>query len=219
METDKLNIGLLLAAGYSTRFVTQDKTAKQLSNVNGKPVVGYSIDLMLKTLDKIVIVTNSKCFHQIINIVENNDSVTVIINDINDRVRTQLVGLKYIVENYNSSKIVIHDAARPFIDTTHITRLLELNETYCYSHFCLKLVNGLINLTTNEFIDRDNYVEACTPICINGDIVRTIVEENYEMVDKELFPIVLSLTDKYVFEYGDYHHLRKITTINDLVTI
>jgi 2-C-methyl-D-erythritol 4-phosphate cytidylyltransferase len=69
--------------------------------------------------------------------------------------------LKETVKN-----VIIHDSARPFIQNYHINELLESMKENVYSQYYMKLVNGLLNIKTNQFVDRDDYVEICTPLCI-----------------------------------------------------
>lgn len=228
---NKINIALLLAAGYSTRFINDTNIAKQLYKYNDKPLICYSIDVMLNidTINTVIIVTNTKCKNDIQVIVDDyndyqskcNKTIRVIVNDINERIESLITGFQYIVENYgnyNNGCIIIHDVARPFITTDYINNLLNQSITYDYNHYCLKMVNGLINLDTCEFVDRNKYIEACTPLSININIIRIVIENHIEDLRKanELFTIVRMITDKYNFVYGEYCYLRKITSFNDL---
>ena len=127
---NKFNIGILLAAGFSSRF--NNSNPKQLYIINNKHVICYSIDVMLKTLDKLIIVTNSKCYKKIKHIIKNknkNKSIIVLKNDINCRLESIGIGLNYINKNYNHcSNVLIHDSARPYITEQMIDGLLLSNK-------------------------------------------------------------------------------------------
>ena len=58
-----MNVGIILSAGTSSRFKNKLKQFKQLFCINEIPVLQYSITTMVNTLDKIIIVTNSKCYN------------------------------------------------------------------------------------------------------------------------------------------------------------
>jgi len=49
-----MNVGIILAAGMSTRFNSQ--VPKQLFEINDKPIIQYSIDVLEKCVDDIIIV-------------------------------------------------------------------------------------------------------------------------------------------------------------------
>ena len=82
-------------------------------------------------------------------------------------------GLCFIQNNLqkeNISNLIIHDAARPFIKEKHITNLLDLiTKENFYAQYYLKIVNGLIkkNESGYEEVNREEFIEICTPVCIN----------------------------------------------------
>ena len=217
------NIGILLAGGKGIRF--NERILKQLYKIKSKPIIRYSIEIMLKTLDKIIIVSNTKCVKEIEKIknqynAKEREKIKIVINDIDCRLESINKGLEYIKDNYEKEtlNVLIHDSARPFIKKEHIMKLLESNITYNYSQYCLKLVNGL--LEKNKIIpNRDDYIELCTPFCINFDIGYFIFK-NYIVKDNrityEFIPILDILKIDYNLIFGSQRDLRKITTITDI---
>jgi len=180
-----MNIGILLAAGTSSRF-DNDKL-KQLYILNEIPIVEYSIKVMLNTLEKIIIITNTKCYEEIKNISNKYKNISIIINDINCRLESLEKGLEYLNQNYNYNyyynnikNVIIHDAARPYITDIYIKDLLKACEKKIYAQYYLKLVNGLAkkNNLNYEIKDRDEYIEICNPICIDY-IFFDIIFKNY----------------------------------------
>ena len=228
----KKNIGILLSGGYSNRF--NSSTLKQLYHYNSIPLVLYSLKILAQTLDIVVIVVNSLCFEYIKNIIEKNDDVLLIkcqiylsINDVNCRMESIYNGLCFIENNLreeNISNLIIHDAARPFIKEKHITNLLNLiSEENLYAQYFLKLVNGLLkkNESGYEEVNREEFIEICTPVCINFKLFKFIYL-NYmkkEMrISYEFIPVLDLLKMKYELVCGDdeYKYLRKVTKLTDL---
>lgn len=226
------NIGIILAAGNSTRF--NKSLPKQIFELNNKPIICYSIDSVVNILDKIVIVTSTYCFETIQNIINNQyksyDNIDIVINDFNCRLKSIETGLAHIKNNYDINtikNIIIHDSARPYINTNHIVELINLtnltnltndNNQYMYSQYCLKLTNGLMTNDCN-IVNRDNYVELCTPLCINYDLCQFIFD-NYikeeNRITYEFLPILKLLKIKYILIDGNISFLKKITTSDDI---
>ena len=75
-----MNVGIILAAGESSRF--NNSIPKQLYTINDKPIINHSIDILTQTLDEVIIVTNSNCFNQI------KTDKKVLINDDDDRIKS-----------------------------------------------------------------------------------------------------------------------------------
>jgi len=151
-----MNVGVILAAGNSTRF--QNEVPKQLYSINNKPIINHSIDILGQCLDEVIIVTNTYCYDKI------KTHHTILINDVDDRIESIKVALDYIGDKkYNN--ILIHDVARPFITTDMISELLESSKTYKHSQYYLELVNGLVR--KNDFgwevAPREDFIEICSP--------------------------------------------------------
>ncbi len=229
------NICIILAAGLSTRF--NSKTSKQLYKINNIPVIKYSIDaFLIKDISKIIIVTNTKCYYKILKLVikyypRYQHHISIIINDYNCRLESMQKALNYINTLHTSSikNIIIHDSARPFINKTHIKHLINTQHInqMLYTQYYLKLTNGLARYTHDqelEFVDRDKYIEICTPLCIDYQLFNKIMndseykDQNGKRLFQEFIPVmnILNLQYKYHFLEGNYSFLRKITTTNDL---
>lgn len=214
------NFGILLAAGSGSRF--NHNIPKQLFVFNNKPIITYSLDILTKTLDKIIVVTHTNYLFHIKNIVDTHPlshKIHIITNDFNCRLKSIEVGLDYIYHSYyNILNIIIHDSARPFIKKNHIETLLFSNNTYLYSQFCLKLLNGL--LQNNSIIpNRDDFLELCTPLCINFDLCYFIFKNYISSTNRityEFIPILHLLKLDYNLIYGEKQELQKITTPPDL---
>ncbi len=232
-----MNIGIILAAGLSTRF--NSKTSKQLYKIHNKHIIQYSIDaFLLKNITKIIIVTNTKCYYKILKLVikyypRYQRHILIIINDYNCRLESMQKALNYINTLHTKiQNIIIHDSARPFITKKHIKYLINTHKNHkmLYTQYYIKLTNGLARFTQEqelEFVDRDKYIEICTPLCIDYQLFNKIMndqeykDQNGKRLFQEFIPVmnILNLQSKYHLLEGHYYFLRKITTTNDLQQI
>ena len=205
-----MNIGIILAAGNSTRF--NDETPKQLYLIDDKPVINHSIDILEKFLDDIIIVANTHCSDKI------KTEHTVLINDIDNRIDSIKAALDYIGEK-EYDNIIIHDAARPFITTDIIVELLKSSKTYKHSQYYLELVNGLVrkNETGWEVAPREEFIELCSPQITDFRLFKDIFTNYIETkIDCEILPVMCKLQYDYNLIKGSNKYLRKITTIHDI---
>ena len=205
-----MNVGVILAAGNSSRF--QNEIPKQLYSINNKPIINHSIDILSQNLDEIIIVTNTYCYDKI------KTDHTILINDVDDRIESIKVALDYI-GNKKYKNIIIHDSARPFITTNHINDLLESSKKYQHTQYYLELVNGLVR--KNDFgwevAPRQDFIEICSPQITEFELFKYIFTNYIEnKIDCEILPIMCKLKYDYNLILGDDKYLRKITTINDI---
>jgi len=205
-----MNIGIILAAGNSTRF--NNEVPKQLYLLEGKPVINHSIDILSQCLDEVIIVTNTYCSDKI------NTKHTVLVNDIDDRIESIKVALDYIGDK-KYTNILIHDAARPFITLDMINELLESSKTNQHSQFYLELVNGLArkNELGWEVAPREDFIELCSPQITDFEIFKYIFTNYIETKkDCEILPVICELNHSYNLIKGSSKYLKKITNIDDI---
>jgi 2-C-methyl-D-erythritol 4-phosphate cytidylyltransferase len=240
-------ICILLSAGTSSRFqdtnihnITSQYQYKQIHLIENKPLILYSIETIIDIVDKLIIITNIECYDKIKNIINENynyqkdkkKKIILLINNINCRLESINTGLHYINKYYsknnknlnNIDNIIIHDVARPYITQDYIQKLISSendndNTTHLYSQYYLKLTNGLMNLDNNTIVDRNKYIELCTPLCINYNLFNFIFT-NYIQKDNsitcEFIPILQLLNININLIEGHYKYLRKITTRDDI---
>lgn len=200
-----MNVGIILAAGNGNRF--NSIVPKQLFEINGKTVLQHSIDVLENCVDDIIIVTNSN-----LKILTKH---TVLVNDINDRLQSIKVSIDYISTKYQ--KLIIHDAARPFINENHINELI--NSKKQHSQYYMRLFNGLAKKNESgwEIPDREEFIEICTPQCTDFDIFYFIFKKYIETGKQcEILPCLSYLSLEPELIEGHYRYLRKITTIDDI---
>jgi len=233
------NIAIILSAGNSERFLSSPKNElsipKQLYLLNKKPIINHSIDIFLDTnldISLIIVVINTKYYKEMLNIKKqyyrNNTNIVFLINDVDCRIESINNAIKYINRNYditeNNINTIIHDSARPFINSNHITVLLnQMTDKIVYSQYYLKLNNGLMNLENHQIVNRNDYVEICTPLCANYSVIKKLMENYINKTDSnghrihyEFIPLLKELGLEYTLLEGHYCYLRKITTYEDL---
>lgn len=229
-DTKKLTIGILLAAGNSTRFKCKDGMkviSKQMFQLRNKPLIQYSIEAMLTVVDRLFIITNSKLLDDINNLVKINyddsNGIIVLYNDIDCRFKSIDIATKIIKKVYKDKvgNVIIQDSARPFVNYKHYEKLVEKSNKYLYIQYYSKLVNGLASLY-GEFIDRNKYVEICTPLCINFELLyflnKIYLNEDKGKISYEYIPLIklLNLHHKVRYIESTPAQLKKVTYFDDI---
>jgi len=216
-----MNVGILLAAGNSTRF----GSPKQLTYIGDKMIIEHSLET-LSELDKVIIVTNPKCYETISKIrFQVNPSSSSLLSPrelgsprnvilISEGTREDSIkkGLKFLWNTgWNINKVIVHDAARPFVTKSQVALLLQGE---FYSQFVLKLTNGLAIMSNGkaEPLDRNKYFELCTPVMISFELACKYLSGQYF----EFLDILNEQGINYSLHMGCYRELRKITYPSDL---
>lgn len=206
-----MNIGVILAAGKSSRF--DNSIPKQLFPINDKPVINYSIDLLSETLDEVIIVTNSDCFSKI------ETDKKILINDVDNRLLSIEVALDYL-SGGKWSNILIHDAARPFIQKEHIHQLLISQQSHSHSQYYLPILNGLAMRNESGLWDipnRDDFIQLCSPQITSFVLFESLFREYIKKnIYCEILPIVSKLKYDFNLIEGNNKYFRKITKMNDI---
>jgi 2-C-methyl-D-erythritol 4-phosphate cytidylyltransferase len=215
-----INIGILLAAGTSSRFNAD--TPKQLYAINNNSIISYSINSLINIIDELIIITNTPCYNEIKELIKDNNKITLLINDINYRIISIKTGLVYINNKYpNINKVIIHDSARPYVTENQFKKILEITDKYEYTQYYLKLINGLVKKENTNYIirNRDNYIEICTPICCNFNLYYFVFMNyiaNKNSFTNEPITILNLMNIKYELIQGQHKYLRKITYLDDI---
>ena len=213
-----INVAMLLAAGHSSRF--NGSISKLLYKIKNKPLIAHSVDNLLKVVDKMVIVVNSKNHQHIKKIFNKNKRISFIVNDIDERLESINKG-RLSFTDQNISNIIIQDAARPYVTVKMLDELLVSSQYYLYSQYYLNMINGLAIRDNNSYhiVDRSNYIETCNPLIIdyllfNFLFARYIYPKN--RISCEILPVINKFNIPYNLIEGDRRLLRKVTTINDI---
>lgn len=221
-NNNKHNICLLLAGGHGTRFSKNE--IKQLYKINDKPIIQITLETFEKTdmIYKYVIVTNSDCYKnikKIINKIKLNTKCEIVVNDINCRLKSIECGLEQINKINNVKNIIIHDSVRCFIRKKDIEKIINYGNIYKYVQYIIKLVNGFHKLYGNELINRDDYIELVTPLCMESELCKFIFLsyiKNENRIVYEFINILKLINIEYKFIECNIKFFKKITTFDDL---
>jgi 2-C-methyl-D-erythritol 4-phosphate cytidylyltransferase len=189
-HTETGYLELIIGPMYSGKTSRIVEIYKQCEFCNiSVAVINHSIDILSQTLDEVIIVTNSNCFHQI------KTDKKILINDDDDRIKSIKKALDYLTDDY--SNILIHDAARPFITIDYINNLIESQKNNLHSQYYLPIVNGLAKIGESgswEIPNRDEYIQLCSPQITNFKLFKSIFREYIESnIYCEVLPIVSKL--------------------------
>jgi 2-C-methyl-D-erythritol 4-phosphate cytidylyltransferase/2-C-methyl-D-erythritol 2,4-cyclodiphosphate synthase len=122
------NVALIVAAGNSMRFGAA--TPKQYTKINGKTVLRWTIDAFLKheLIEHVVVVINEghTSFYK-----DATDDIDIANPVLGGKIRQESVflGLKSLRE-INPINVLIHDAARPLVSNSLITKVIEKLDDY-----------------------------------------------------------------------------------------
>lgn len=194
---------ILLAAGASERY-GKDKLCLPFK---GSTVIEHCISLFKSTTDAVYLMTNDKSSYD-----------TVTIRDIKgSRNNTIRAGLSAIPDEFD--KVLIHDAARPFITEDMIINIVNISMTLNYVQYAMRITDGLIRNTKNtiETIERNDHFLISTPFIMDLDLARYtynyIIDNNSHIYDPLEFVSTHDIPFKLIF--GPLDKLRKITYPED----
>ena len=154
-----MNIGVILAAGASERF--QSSIHKQYLKLNGKEVIYYSINSM----------RTSQCFEKIIAVVDKDECKRGYVAEKfkiecieggDTRNKSIKNALDYIKNNYQATKVVFHDCARPFINTSIFKKCVDLLDCNSGVAMSTEITDSLVT-REGEFVNRKEFSLIQTP--------------------------------------------------------
>lgn len=165
-----MNVGVILAAGNNTRF--DKKESKLFAKINGKPVIYYSFKAFEenKDIDYVLLVTKMNGQKEFLPIINKYDFEKIQFFATGGATRQEsvhhaLMVLAMMIED--NDKVIIHDAARPFITKEHISSILNALKTYKGATTAIKIDDTIARVNDNnvisENINRENLYRIQTP--------------------------------------------------------
>ncbi len=188
---NKICDAIVLAAGTSRRF--KSTLPKQFLKINNKNLVDIAVDKLksLKKIRNIYIVLSNKNTYKI---KKGSDNIEIILGG-NSRTKSVFRSLSFLSKTKDiPDNILIHDAARPCLDTRDLKELLSkgnsstigLSLGYPLTN-ALKKVNSELQVTGN--IKRDNLYMSFTPQIFNFSklfLAYTDIIKKEQSVDDEI---------------------------------
>lgn len=178
---------IILMAGEGKRM--NMNINKILLPLGNKKVYEYSLDVFLKAVDEVICVLNEND-KDLINQLPKNVKYTF-----GGKTRQESVynGLKLVSNEY----VLIHDAARPFINIDLINNIKEelLNQNNVL--VCTKCKDTIKEIDNGSLktLNRDNLIKAATPQAAKKDIL--IDSYNKSFKDNKSFTDDLSVIEYY----------------------
>ncbi len=137
---------VILASGTGSRM--KSDVPKQFYKIEGKTIIEYSISAFQNSplIDKMIIVSNPDFISLTKEISKKFDKVTSVVTGGNTRQESSFAGISQIKDT--NSKVLIHDAVRPFVSNKIIEKCIHALDTY-------KAVNVAVD-SSDTIIQVDN---------------------------------------------------------------
>lgn len=209
---------IILAAGRSTRMDMD--LNKQFIELNGKPIIYYSIYKFLNNtnISKIILVLNDDykdyCIENVIKRYFSNENITVVIGG-ERRQDSVLNALKFVESEY----VMIHDGARPFLtdkcidEGIYFVKMYGASSCYVMPKDTIKIGEGM----NVKSLNRDKLLCIQTPQCFKTSILLSAYDyvKKYDKIITDETSALDMIGEKTYFYKGDYFNI-KITTREDL---
>ncbi len=208
-----MNVAIILAGGSGTRFGSE--TPKQYIKINDKEVIQYTIEAFEKSslIHKIIIVVSDEYIKKISK--KNPDHIIVSGGD--SRLSSSYKGL--LAAPKDSKKILIHDAARPFVTQKIIASCIEGLDAYKAVVTSISATDTIIKSKNNEVDSiqkRDELYLNQTPQGFNYKTIMEAHKSNRKNVTDDISLLDLNKVKCKIIK-GSYRNI-KITTPEDIYT-
>ncbi|MCU0652031.1 MAG: 2-C-methyl-D-erythritol 4-phosphate cytidylyltransferase [Candidatus Omnitrophica bacterium] len=218
---------IVLAAGRGIRF--KSRCPKPLVNINSKPLIIYSLETLSKSplIKEIIVVANSFNQKQIIRRIKKYrlKKVMKIILGGKERQDSVFNGLKSI--NAAADLVLIHDAARPCINTKLILALISESKKTGAAiagvpvKATIKLafssqLSAVGRTVVKQTLDRENLWEIQTPQVFKKGLILEAYRKFGKSPVTDDAMLVEKLGRKVYLVLGSYNNI-KITTPEDLL--
>jgi ribitol-5-phosphate 2-dehydrogenase (NADP+) / D-ribitol-5-phosphate cytidylyltransferase len=177
-ESKNKNAVIILAAGSGLRF-NGSNFPKQFIKLAGKTILEHTIGKFeqVELVDEIYLIVPQKFVSYTKKIVESNNFKKNIKVVIGGKTRQESSWLGILNCGINTSKVLIHDAVRPFIDKQTIINIIKALDQYPSVDLAIPLADTLIEVSPNKFIKkipkREKYRRGQTPQGFRFEIIKT----------------------------------------------
>lgn len=205
-----MNVGIILSGGCGKRF--GDDLPKQYHKLNGRTVIDYVVDALLKskTIDEIVLVIDKEYLKYVTQI--SNPRIHCVSNG-KERVDSILNALDFINENYVCSKVIITQAVSPLITSEIVDEYINLLDNYNVVTTAEKCVGEIFNINKFERIKRDEYYFCQSPEAFNFKELLDNIDRNSEYTEL----IYHYKVEPKIYFYTEFKNNIKITYKRDLM--
>ena len=210
---------IIVAAGLGKRL--NSKIPKALVSLEGQPLIAYSLKVFEKHpgIDSVVVVGVGGLLSQFIRVTRSFKKVRLVVAGGVMRSDSVKCGLEGILPE--TKIVLVHDAARPFVDKAMIDRLLaslKKNQAAIVGvpvKFTVKKINRrTLNIEGTPL--RDLLWEAQTPQGFHKDILVKAHAKKFKEEATDDAMIVERIGGKVKMVMGDYRNI-KVTTPEDII--
>ena len=164
---------IILASGIGERLGLG--IPKQFFKIKNKTILEYSISAFdsHQLIDKIIVVSNPLYINETKDITKNYKKVISVISGGKTRQESSFRGLSQITDT--NSKVLIHDAVRPFVSNKIITDCIIALNTYKAVNVGIKSTDTIMEITdknvVSKIIDRSKIIRCQTPQAFDFNII------------------------------------------------
>jgi len=209
-------IAIIVAGGTGIRM--KGPIPKQFIEINGKPVIIYSLEAFYKFDNSIhfIIALHSDYFSIWEKIIRNYPvfSGIKIVPGGESRFHSVLNAVNMIE---GESLVAIHDAVRPLVSRETISRCFKTAETDGCAIPCLEINESVREITSTgtKPVNRDKLRNIQTPQVFRSDILRKAYKQKYQINFTDDATVVEKAGYKITLVEGNRENI-KITTKEDL---
>ena len=205
---------IILAAGEGKRSGLD--FPKQFFEINGKPIICYTIEkfLEIKKIEIILVVNKNKNWEKILSNYKNLSNISIVKGG-KRRYDSVKNGLKFIKDE---GIVAIHDGARPLLSKSLIKNLFKnaLKNNNAIPYINLKDTIRKVDQNKNKSLNRKNYVLIQTPQVFQSSEIKKAYKQKFNNKFTDDSNVFESLNKKINLIKGEEKNF-KITTKKDLI--
>ncbi len=211
--------GIILAAGNSTRF-GKDRN-KNLFEINGKPIISYSIEVFNNSnnIDDIILVIKEEeklYFEDVVSKIPLNKELKYVNGGL-----TRKGSVYNALCVTDADYVVIHDGARPNVKLNYIENSIKAMEEFKGSTIAVKSKDTIKICDDNQVVKsttkRVNTWIIQTPQCFDKEVLKS-AHEKFDINDEKMTDdcmVLEALGYPIKVIEGDYSNI-KVTTYSDM---
>ncbi|MBO8150944.1 MAG: 2-C-methyl-D-erythritol 4-phosphate cytidylyltransferase [Candidatus Marinimicrobia bacterium] len=206
---------IYLAAGLGVRM--RKRIPKQFLNIYGKPIMIYALEVLEKIsgIERIFITYHQDFRKDYERVIEDYNISKCILTEGGETRQESVWNALQMVE---SERVIIHEAARPFITAELVSELMEIDEKAVVPTIPVPFTVSMGNEYMTAELDRSKLHNIQLPQIFDTDILvrahKKAMEEGYIATEDGI--LVFRLGEKVRFVKGLENNI-KITTPLDLV--
>ncbi len=209
---------IIVAGGTGTRM--NSEIPKQFIEVNGKPIIVYTIQKFID-YDKdinIIIVSHKDHLEQLNKLLAQYFPKQKIETCIGGSARFNSVKNGLSLLKNESGVVGIHDAARPFVSVNTIKNVFETAEQKGNAIPVIRVNESIRQIENGESkaVNRNQFNIVQTPQCFKLDLIQKAFEQNYNESFTDDATVLESIGEKINLTEGNSENI-KITTPSDLI--